>query len=71
MVAIFDYDPRQSSPNTDIEVRPYRSLRRGKAGAAAAACAHSVFDCGRRSWPSALGTSFTSLVTWTKTASFT
>lgn len=22
MVAIFDYDPRESSPNTDIEVRP-------------------------------------------------
>lgn len=23
MVAIFDYDPRESSPNTDIEVRVY------------------------------------------------
>lgn len=23
MVAIFDYDPRESSPNTDIEVRLY------------------------------------------------
>lgn len=23
MVAIFDYDPRESSPNTDIEVRTF------------------------------------------------
>ncbi|CAF98526.1 unnamed protein product, partial [Tetraodon nigroviridis] len=41
MVAIFDYDPRESSPNTDIEVRAAQSDRMELG----LACAHSVCVC--------------------------
>ncbi len=66
MVAIFDYDPRESSPNADIEV----TWLLGHIQLLILVNRMSLMHClSRLNWPSARGTSSMCSGTWTLTAS--
>lgn len=71
MVAIFDYDPRESSPNNDIEVRlAHTYIFSLETKCSSSLCSLSApFFYDRLSWPSAQETSYMCLVTWMKMAS--
>ena len=70
MVAVFDYNPRESSPNVDVEVRTFgESPANGGGGRASPGLTAASWFLHRQSCPSEQGMSSLFLGAWTMMAS--
>lgn len=69
MVAAFDYNPRESSPNMDVEVSPFRAQPRRGGDRACPGLTPASWSLRRQSCPSGQGMSSLCSGPWTMTVS--